>query len=159
MSGELSLLNHQRVRPLNRRLFRDLILELLTELSHAKDFDLTVHVVNAREMTRLNETHLQHGGSTDVITFDYAEAVSADALMGEIFVCMDEALIQAARFKTTWQTELVRYVVHGTLHLRGYDDTRPIARRKMKREENRLVNELNRRFRLRKLDSKTKVAT
>src|SRR4051794_37334727 len=111
MSGELSLFNHQRVRPLDRRLLRGLISELLSDLLQLKDYDLTVHIVNAREMTRLNETHLQHAGSTDVITFDYADAVTADGLQGEIFVCMDEALIQAARFKTTWQAELVRYVV------------------------------------------------
>jgi len=66
-------------------------------------------------------------------------------------VCADEAGIQARRFRTSWQSELVRYLVHGVLHLKGYDDQRSVSRRKMKREEDRLVKELGKRFDLSKL--------
>jgi probable rRNA maturation factor len=116
---------------------------LLRDLLGLQDFELDLHVVGAAEMTRLNETFLQHQGSTDVITFDHAEP--GEALHGEIFVCVDEALIQARRFRTTWQSELLRYVVHGVLHLCGYDDQEPAARRRMKRAENRWLRELERR--------------
>ena len=57
---------------------------------------------------------------------------------------MDDAVAQATEFKTTWQSEVVRYVVHGVLHLLGHDDLQPDLRRKMKREENRLVRRLER---------------
>jgi ssRNA-specific RNase YbeY (16S rRNA maturation enzyme) len=70
MSGELSLSNHQRTRKLDLRLLRWITRELLRDLLYAEDYALSVHLVNAREMTRLNETHLRHAGSTDVITFD-----------------------------------------------------------------------------------------
>jgi probable rRNA maturation factor len=156
MSGELSLSNHQRARQIDLRLLRRLTRDLLQDLLHAGDYDLAIHLVNSREMTRLNETHLRHAGSTDVITFDYSEA-GTGVLAGEIFICLEEAIIQAARFRTLWQAELVRYIVHGLLHLRGYDDTRPAPRRKMKREENRLVKELSRLFPLRKLERKPKL--
>ncbi|MDB6112336.1 MAG: putative metal-dependent hydrolase [Pedosphaera sp.] len=156
MSGTLSLSNHQRARRIDLRQLRWLLRDLLRDLLHAEDYDLSFHIVSAREMTRLNETHLRHAGSTDVITFDYSEGKS-EVLAGEIFMCLEEALIQAARFHTTWQSELVRYAVHGLLHLRGYDDTRPVARRQMKREENRLLKELNRRFNLSKLERKTRL--
>ena len=56
-------------------------------------------------------------------------------MAGEIFVCVPEALAQASRFGAAWQEELVRYIVHGVLHLRGYDDLQPVARRKMKRRK------------------------
>ena len=46
---------------------------------------------------------------------------------------------QAREFGTTWQSEVVRYVIHGLLHLRGHDDLKPAERRVMKREENRLL--------------------
>ena len=58
------------------------------------------------------------------------------------YFCLDEAVKQAREFRTTWQSELARYVVHGVLHLRGYDDLAPAPRRRMKREENRLVRKL-----------------
>ena len=97
-------------------------------------------------MTRLNEIFLRHKGSTDVLAFDYTEAGSDARLTGEIFVCVDEALIQAARFKTSWQSELVRYLVHGSLHLVGHRDDRPEPRREMRQRENRLLKDLARQF-------------
>jgi rRNA maturation RNase YbeY len=131
-------------------------------------FDLAVYVVAEAEMTRLNETFLRHKGSTDVITFDYSEnaesasrpptcpapnAPSRDRrdacpalLHGEIFICVDEAISQARRFRTTWQSELLRYVVHGVLHLLGYDDHHAPARRTMKKQEDALVDHLSRQF-------------
>jgi rRNA maturation RNase YbeY len=72
-------------------------------------------------------------------------------LHGEIFVCLEDAVAQARQFGVTWQDELARYVVHGLLHLLGHDDLDSAARRRMKREENRLVRELAGRFRLSQL--------
>ena len=155
MNGELALRNRQRVRPVDLRLLRRVINGLLFNLG-VKDFDLTIQLINKHEMTRLNETRLRHAGSTDVITFDYGE--TDGLLAGEIFVCVDEALIQAARFRVIWQEELIRYIVHGVLHLRGHDDLRPKARRLMKREEGRRLKRLAREFPLSKLARKPKVA-
>ena len=76
------------------------------------------------------------------------EAVS---LQGELFVCLDDAVKQAKEFKTSWQSELTRYVIHGLLHLRGHDDLKPAARRVMKKEENRLLREISREFSLPRL--------
>jgi rRNA maturation RNase YbeY len=116
-----------------------------------KAYELGVVVVGEAEMTRLNETFLHHAGSTDVITFDYADPQQPGRLAGEIFVCLDEARVQARRFRTTWESELVRYVVHGVLHLCGQDDRQPVARKQMKRIENRVLWSLSRRFNLRRL--------
>ena len=55
-------------------------------------------------------------------------------------------MTQAKEFKSSWQAEVVRYVVHGVLHLLGYDDLKPHLRREMKRAENRLVRRLGQRF-------------
>ena len=66
-------------------------------------------------------------------------------LHGEIVICVQEAVSQARRFRTSWQRELARYVIHGLLHLEGYDDRRGADRRKMKREEGRLLRRLGRR--------------
>jgi probable rRNA maturation factor len=69
-------------------------------------------------------------------------------LHGELFICVDDAVAQARAFQTSWQSEVVRYTVHGVLHLLGYDDVAPVLRRQMKREENRLVKRLEHRFSL-----------
>jgi probable rRNA maturation factor len=152
MSGDLALFNRQRTRAINLRLLRRVIRKILDE----GNYDLAVHIVNAEMMARLNRIHLRHAGSTDVITLDYREG--GGWLMGEIFVCVDEAVAQSAVYRTTWQQELARYVVHGVLHLRGYDDRRARARARMKRREDLLVAELARRFDLSKLGAKTRLA-
>ena len=68
--------------------------------------------------------------------------VAARVLHGDVFICLDEARRQARAWGTTWSAELVRYVVHGLLHLWGYDDLAPGPRRELKRIEHRLVRRL-----------------
>ena len=156
MSGSLLIRNRQRAVPLNTKSLRVITTTLLNKLFDVTDFDLAIYIVRAPEMARLNEKYLQHTGSTDVITFDYGDSTSGTrrpllCLHGEIFVCIDDAVAQARAFRTSWQSELARYIIHGVLHLRDFDDTRPAARRKMKRHENRLLKEVARLFPLRKL--------
>jgi probable rRNA maturation factor len=64
---------------------------------------------------------------------------------------VDDAAKQAGEFQTTWRSEIVRYVVHGVLHLLGHDDLEAGPRRKMKRAENRLVRRLEAAFPVSKL--------
>lgn len=155
MSGKLHLLHRQRTRAIDRRQLRWMIRALLTDLLHLEEFDLTIHLVGEKEMTRINETHLQHAGSTDVITFDYSDNPGSEPIIGELFICIDEAIIQSGRFRTTWQSEVVRYIIHGLLHLLGYDDLNPLVRKKMKRQENKLLKELGTQFRLSKIAGKS----
>ena len=70
--------------------------------------------------------------------FDYGEAIHS----GEIFICPAVADENAKRHKETLMAELARYLIHGLLHMSGYDDKFLVARRKMKREENRLLRQL-----------------
>ena len=164
MSGNLVITNRQRTIPINTRLLRTITKALLADLFQLNQFELGITIVRAPEMARINETFLQHQGSTDVITFNYFENSkletrnSKSSLHGEIFICIDDALAQARQFRVSWQSELTRYLIHGGLHLRGFDDIRPADRRKMKREENRLLKELAHLFPLSKLGGSPRLA-
>ena len=156
MSLGVSIRNRQRTRAVDLRLLRQMTKALFEELLQLEQAELGITLVAAPEMTRLNETFLRHAGSTDVITFDHSDHAPCishrrAALHGELIICVDEAIVQARRFRTTWQAEVVRYVVHGILHLCGHDDAQPTARRQMKREENRLLRLLASRFAFGKL--------
>jgi len=131
----LILRNRQKDGPLQVRSLRQLTLDLLEAMG--LEAELGFHFVSPREMARVNWRFLQHEGSTDVITFDYGS--TAERLHGECFISVADAVAQAEAFGTTWTDEVVRYVIHGILHLRGYDDLEPSLRRTMKREENRWV--------------------
>src|SRR5207247_2566402 len=122
--NEVCLRNRQRTRPVDLRLLRRIALGLLREHLRAADFELCLHLVAAPEMARLNEQFLGHQGSTDVLTFNYSASDTqnprpqtpdprSQPLRGELFLCLDDAVGQARRFRTTWQGELVRYLVHG----------------------------------------------
>jgi len=153
--------NRQRTKRINARLLKQIVGGLFAELE-ITEAELGINLVGAREMTLVNETFLQHEGSTDVITFDHSNAEcgvwnAESQIHGELFVCVDEAVLQAKKFGTNWQSEVVRYVVHGVLHLLGHDDQRVAVRRKMKREENRLVRRLAKRFSLAQLSSTAKL--
>ena len=155
MSNHLFIKNRQRAIPLNTRFLRVISKTLLAEILLINDFELAVYIIGAPEMARLNRKFLDHEGSTDVITFDYAN--SPQHLHGEVFICIDEAIKQARQFRTTWPSEIVRYTIHGILHLQGFNDLRAAPRRRMKREENRLLREITRLFPLRKLASNSKL--
>ncbi len=145
---ELVLCNRQRTRSVNSPLLRRMAGVLLTDLLSLERCELAIHLVAATEMARINQQFLDHAGSTDVITFDYTEK---EQLHGEIFICIDDALKHARQFRTTWQSELVRYLIHGVLHLVGYDDLTAGGRRVLKRKENRLLRMLSRQFSIRDL--------
>jgi probable rRNA maturation factor len=147
----LHLANRQKTRLVDRRLLRRVARCLLEELLGHDSYELAVHLIGATEMARLNYGYLRHEGSTDVLTFNHQEGAAGGGLSGEIFISVDDALVHARRFGVSWQSEVVRYLAHGLLHLEGFDDTAPGPRREMKRQENKLLKELSRRFDLGKL--------
>jgi len=151
----VTLTNRQRTRKLDSNLLRRIVKTFVAELP-IRNANLAVNLVSPEVITLLNHAFLRHTGATDVISFDYSAAPvsnshSAPDLHGEIFVCVAEAVAHASRFQTTWQSEIVRYIVHGVLHLLGYGDLTPAARRRMKRVEGQLLRRLARNFRLTKL--------
>jgi probable rRNA maturation factor len=158
MKGQLAFRNRQQLYSVDLRRLRLIARTLLGDLVAHTQFEVCVHLVAAPEMTRLNREFLGHEGSTDVMTFNYSERSPDEFLSGEIFICLDDARAQARQFHTSWQSELVRYLLHGVLHLLGYDDSKVATRRKMKQKENSLLRELARRFPLRKLKRARRVS-
>lgn len=67
----------------------------------------------------INERYLGHDYYTDVITFDYCEG---DIVSGDLIISIDSVRDNAAHFGTSFDNELDRVMVHGILHLIGYDD-------------------------------------
>jgi len=103
-------------------------------------------------MAQLNETFLGHSGATDVITFNHGEPESPREIHGEIFICLQQTVAQASALNLPWTEELVRYMVHGLLHLQGWDDHTSDQRRKMRHAESRWLAVLQKEFSLAKLD-------
>jgi rRNA maturation RNase YbeY len=146
---ELILRNAQRALPVRLALLRRLMTAALEDDLGVNSYELGVHLVGPVSMARVNERYLGHEGATDVITFDYG--APGGPLYGELYICPAVAVAQARAFRTTWQAELVRYAIHGLLHLRGYDDISDSARRVMKQREGRILRQLQSRYALHEL--------
>lgn len=67
----------------------------------------------------INQRFLQHDYFTDIITFDYCEG---SRLSGDLFISVDSVRENALEYGTEFEDELNRVIVHGLLHLIGYDD-------------------------------------
>jgi probable rRNA maturation factor len=84
------------------------------------DAMLSVTLLSASAMARLNRRHLGHAGATDVISFGFAPTPGG-AVVGDIYVCPAVARDNAHAAGCGVREELLRLVVHGTLHVLGWD--------------------------------------
>lgn len=72
-------------------------------------------------MTGLNRRYLGHHGATDVISFGLGREDRRGAVVGDVYICPEIARDNARRQGISAQEELLRLVVHGTLHVLGYE--------------------------------------
>jgi probable rRNA maturation factor len=91
--------------------------------------EISVLIVSDRRIESLNRQFLDESGPTDVITFQH----------GEIFISAETARRQARQFRSTIKHELRLYLVHGLLHLHGFDDRTKAGAREMKKTQERIL--------------------
>lgn len=94
---------------------------------------ISVAVVDDPTIHRLNREHLDHDYATDVLSFVFD--ASDEHVEGEVIVSVDTAAAQAEQYGWSSADELLLYVIHGTLHLVGYDDKCDDARQAMRAAE------------------------
>ena len=88
----------------------------------------------------VNMKYLQHDYFTDIITFDYC---SGDFLSGDLFISVDSVRENAILYGTEFRDEIDRVIVHGVLHLIGYDDHSEQEQKMMREKENYYLAQRN----------------
>lgn len=97
---------------------------------------VTIILVDDDSIRTLNHRYRGRDRATDVLSFGLHEGIDPDARMwGEVYVSVDRARDQAARDGVSLMDEVRRLVVHGCLHLLGYDHHTGSTRRLMRRKE------------------------
>ncbi|MEP0861893.1 MAG: rRNA maturation RNase YbeY [Ignavibacterium sp.] len=112
-------------------------LKLILEDLKLSLYSLDLNFINSDKIREINKQFLSHDYSTDIITFNYSD--NKNRIDGEIFISVDDATENAAKYKVSYLEEIGRLIVHGVLHLIGFDDLTPGERKKMKNQENRLI--------------------
>ena len=111
------------------------ILEMVARISRKtptplqKLEEISVLLISDKRMAGLHRQFLHRDGPTDVITFDH----------GEIFISAETARRQAKQFGSSLADELQLYVIHGLLHLHGFDDGDSRDAREMKRTQEKIM--------------------
>jgi probable rRNA maturation factor len=98
---------------------------------------ISVAIVNDPTIHELNRRYLDHDFATDVLSFAFEQ--SPEMIDGEIIVSGDMAAATAARCGWPAEDELLLYVIHGALHLVGYDDQSPVDAAQMRTQEARFL--------------------
>lgn len=86
-----------------------------------KDAMLSITFVGRAAMSKLNRRYLRHPGPTDVISFGLQRSGKRGAVIGDVYICPEVARDNAKRQRVPIAEEVLRLVVHGTLHVLGHD--------------------------------------
>lgn len=112
----------------NRTLLRETVIKLLSQhgIDHAQ---VDVSIVGKRKMTWLNETKINHTGTTDVLSFpqherhqltDFPLPKEIPPHLGDVVICFPVAVTNAKKYGKTVDAQIAFYLEHGLMHLLGY---------------------------------------
>jgi probable rRNA maturation factor len=125
----ITVRNLQRKHRLDCDALQQFAIRALKKISKDSLGQFNVLLVSDRRMAALHRQFMNIAGPTDVITFQH----------GEIFVSVDTAKRNARRFHSSSNDEVQLYIVHGLLHLHGYDDKTAAGARAMEKAQGRIV--------------------
>ncbi len=113
-------------------------LEKLSDSINLMDGILNIVFVNNQYIQSLNKAYRSKDVPTDVLSFFYGE----DDLLGEIYISAEKAKSQSIEYKHSLSDELIRLIVHGTLHIHGYDHENDEDYKKMLALEKKILGEI-----------------
>jgi rRNA maturation RNase YbeY len=98
--------------------------------------------VEEDKIKAVNREYLQREYVTDIITFSYHEGTSLQHVEGTLYCCAPRIFEQAETYEQTTEKEFKRIIIHGLLHLIGYDDQSEQGRTEMRRREDSYLRQL-----------------
>lgn len=128
----VDITNEQSLLDIDEARLREALTQVLTAQG-IRLATISLAIVDDAAIRPLNARYLGHDYATDVLSFVLEQ--SAERLEGEIVVSAETALHSAARFGWQAADELLLYVIHGALHLAGYDDLQPDLQFQMRQRE------------------------
>lgn len=139
--AKISIAVPQDVVAVDRAKMREIVRAVL-EGEGIGDYEISLAFVDNPTIHRLNQRYLDHDEPTDVLSFPLSEP-TAKKLAGELVLGAEVAQAQAQERGHDVHAELALYVIHGLLHLCGYDDKAPAAARTMRLRERDYLAQLN----------------
>jgi rRNA maturation RNase YbeY len=113
-------------------LLKDWIKKTLKHFGN-KNAEIDIIFCDDNFLKKINFEHLKHNYFTDVITFDYS---NKQLIKGDIFISVDRVKDNAKNYKVSFNDELFRVIIHGFLHLCGFNDKTVKEKEEMRKQEN-----------------------
>ena len=98
--------------------------------------DINIILSDDSHLLEVNKEYLKRDYYTDIITFDYCVG---NVISGDLFISIDRIKENARKYKVEDKTELYRVIIHGILHLAGYNDQKKKESEVMKRAEDKYL--------------------
>ena len=114
-----------------------LLVRQILEEEGKKSRSVNIVFVDDDYLSGVNRRFLNHDYRTDVICFDLSEDTNIE---GEIYISVDRARVQAKRYKVSPEQEMLRLMVHGVLHLSGWDDVSRSQKLRMRKREDAIIH-------------------
>jgi len=106
---------------------------LRKELPKIRQMKLGIVFMSDKELLEMNRKVLRHDFYTDILTFEIEREKAT--LEAELYFSLDRASENALQYQATLRNELARLVIHGMLHLAGYDDKDAVGKKRMREKE------------------------
>lgn len=126
----------------SNRIDQDYFISRLSELFQLLELrgDLTIKLGSSQEARALNREYRQKDHPTDVLSFPLNQQLPGGYYIGDIFICYPLVQKQALKFNVPLNDELLRLMIHGILHLSGYDHEQDSG--EMEKMQEKLLNKL-----------------
>ena len=122
------------------QLIKSLILNVL-EFEGVCEADLIFILSNRNYLNKLKKSFFSKDHYTDVIAFNLND--QGEKIEGEIYISIDDVLLNSKEFDQSFNDEFIRIIIHGLLHVLGYDDDTIINKKQMTKLENKYMKFLN----------------
>ena len=108
-------------------------------------YEVSIIFIDEEKIREINNDYRNIDRATDVISFAFAEGEGAEFapyLLGDIFICVDVVARHSQKYGTTFDEEMIFMVVHGILHLLGFDHRKLSDRGEMRKAENEIMKQI-----------------
>lgn len=137
---KLEITDLQKIYPIEKNKIKKVVRSILKV--EKKDAELNIVFIDNKRIKEINKTFLGHNYATDVLSFAYHEPSRKNNISGEIIVSVEMATKLAQKRGYSVEGEIVLYLIHGLLHLLGYNDRQKSDAKKMHQREGELLSNL-----------------
>ena len=135
---KIAVRNLQKIVKINRSCLKNLVKKICNFLNLNKGY-LSLVFADNEVVKELNRRYLKKNNPTDVLAFDLTDNFQPQELSAEVIISVEKAEENSKIFSTDLREELLLYIIHGLLHLSGFEDKTSLQKKEMRKKEKEII--------------------